>query len=143
MATFRYRVNRWQARVRRLGAPDHTKSFLTRQDAERWARSVEVAIDKGSFISSSNSKQTNLRELILRYIKEVTPSMKGSKEHSIKLYAIARRDISTLMLSNLTPEVLGRHRDARLKEVCAGTVIREIATLFRSLPQTRKIMFNK
>lgn len=127
MATFRYRANRWQARVRRLGAPDQTKSFLTRQDAERWARSVEVAIDKGSFVSSSGSQRTNLRELILRYIKEVTPSMKGAKEDAIRLHAIARREISTLALSSLTPEVLGRHRDARLKEVCAGTVIRELA----------------
>ena len=45
MASFRQRGNRWQARVRRLGHPDVTQSFLTRQDAERWARSVEIEID--------------------------------------------------------------------------------------------------
>jgi hypothetical protein len=28
MATFRFRSNRWQARVRQLGRPDETRSFL-------------------------------------------------------------------------------------------------------------------
>ena len=58
MATFRFRANRWQARVRRLGTPEQTKSFLSRQDAERWARSVEVEIDKGSYVSPSGAQRT-------------------------------------------------------------------------------------
>tara|TARA_B110000503_G_scaffold72316_1_gene111838 strand:+ start:31 stop:252 length:222 start_codon:yes stop_codon:yes gene_type:complete len=49
MATFRFRSNRWQARVRRQGHPDETRSFLTHKEAERWARTVESGIDHGSF----------------------------------------------------------------------------------------------
>ena len=37
MATFRFRSNRWQARVRRQGQPEQTRSFLTHKEAERWA----------------------------------------------------------------------------------------------------------
>ena len=51
MATFRFRANRWQARVRRKGNPDLTKTFVTRQDAERWARSAEVDLDRGSYVN--------------------------------------------------------------------------------------------
>lgn len=47
MATFRFRSSRWQARVRRLGHPDETRSFLTHQEAGRWARSVESEMDQG------------------------------------------------------------------------------------------------
>jgi hypothetical protein len=36
MATFRFRSNRWQARVRRLGQPDETRSFLTLRK-QHWA----------------------------------------------------------------------------------------------------------
>jgi len=66
MATFRFRANRWQARVRRLGTPEQTKSFLSRQDAERWARFVEVEIDKGSYVSLAFpqiSRQTMMSKL--------------------------------------------------------------------------------
>ncbi len=45
MAFFREHGNRWQARVRRQGYPDVTKSFQGRQDAERWARSLEAEMD--------------------------------------------------------------------------------------------------
>jgi len=34
MATFRNRKNKWQARVRRSGQPDVTKTFLIRTDAD-------------------------------------------------------------------------------------------------------------
>jgi len=87
MATFRFRANRWQARVRRKGTPEQTKSFLTRHDAERWARSVEVEIDKGSYISASGAQRTTLSDLIQRYIREVLPSMKGAKDDEIRLRA--------------------------------------------------------
>jgi hypothetical protein len=52
MASFRQRGNRWQARVRRQGHPDEVRSFITRQDAERWSRSVETDMDRGAFSSS-------------------------------------------------------------------------------------------
>jgi hypothetical protein len=42
MATFRNRDGKWQARVRRQGYAAITKSFITMQDAEKWARSVEL-----------------------------------------------------------------------------------------------------
>lgn len=138
MATFRFRANRWQARVRRLGTPEQTKSFLSRQDAERWARSVEVEIDKGSYISPSGAQRTTLGDLIQRYIKEVLPSMKGAKDDEIRLRAIGRRSMGKLALSNLTPELLGRHRDARLQEVCANTVIREFAYLSSVINHARR-----
>jgi hypothetical protein len=41
MASFRAHGNGWQARVRRIGQPDQTKTFPTKADAEKWARSVE------------------------------------------------------------------------------------------------------
>ena len=60
MASIRNRGNRWQARVRRQGHPDEVKSFVNRQEAERWARSVETDIDRGSFISAAQAKNTRL-----------------------------------------------------------------------------------
>ena len=44
MATFRFRSNRWQARVRRQGHPEQTRSFLTHKEAEQWARACTGAV---------------------------------------------------------------------------------------------------
>jgi hypothetical protein len=77
MASFRNRSNQWQARIRRKGYPDETKSFTTRQDAEKWARSVESDIDKGQFINVNEAQRTTLGDLINRYLVEVTPLLIG------------------------------------------------------------------
>jgi hypothetical protein len=47
MATLRNRTGKWQARVVRKGHAPLTKTFQTKQDAERWARQVESDMDKG------------------------------------------------------------------------------------------------
>ena len=129
MATFRFRSNRWQARVRRLGQPDETRSFLTHQEAERWARSVESEMDRGSYVSYTEAQKTTLGDLIQRYVAEVLPSKKGAHEDSIRLNAICRRPICKNSIASLTPAKIAAYRDLRLTEVAAGTVVRELAYL--------------
>ena len=129
MATFRFRSNRWQARVRRLGQPDETRSFPTHQEAERWARSVESEMDRGSYVSYTEAQKTTLGALIQRYITEVLPTMKGAHEDAIRLRAICRRPICKNSIAALTPAKVAEYRDLRLTEVAAGTVVRELAYL--------------
>ncbi|MFB0914945.1 MAG: site-specific integrase, partial [Burkholderiaceae bacterium] len=129
MATFRFRSSRWQARVRRQGHPDETRSFLTHKEAELWARTVESGIDHGSFISPTQAKKTTLGDLIQRYIAEVLPSMKGATDDTIRLKAICRRPICRNSIASLSPAKIAAYRDLRLKEVAPGTVVRELAYL--------------
>ncbi len=79
MASLRAHGNGWQARVRRIGQPDQTKTFPTKADAEKWARSIESLIDRGVFASLDEAQRTTLGDVIQRYMAEVTPSMKGGK----------------------------------------------------------------
>jgi integrase len=127
MASFRQHGNGWQARVRRKGTPEQTKSFFSLQDAQKWARSVEIEIDRGTYVDSTNAQRTTMADLIDLYIAEVLPSMKGEKEDRIRLNAIKRHAACKLRLPNLTPNVMGKYRDERLTQVSAGTVIRELA----------------
>jgi hypothetical protein len=101
MASFRQRNKKWQARVSRDGYPEQVKTFEARSDAERWARSVESSMDKGQFIDTQEAQRTTLRELILRYVQEVTPTMKSVAEDTIRLKAIARKPIANWSLTNL------------------------------------------
>ena len=138
MASFRQHGNGWQARVRRKGTPDQTKSFLSLQDAHKWARSVEIEIDRGTYVDTSNAQKTTMAELIERYIEDVLPRMKGEIEDRIRLNAIKRHPACKIRLSNLTPTVMGKYRDERLTKVSAGTVIRELAYLSSIINHARR-----
>jgi len=138
MATIRQRGNRWQVQVRRNGHAAESKSFLNRQDAEKWARSVEVEIDRGSFVSASLAEKTTLGELIQRYMVEVTPTMKGAKEDTIRLKAICRRKLCRLSVAGIKPMHIAQYRDERLSAVSAGTVIRELAYLSSIINHARR-----
>ena len=102
MASFRQRNNKWQARISRDGHPDQVKTFEAKADAERWARSVESDMDKGHFVSVSEAQRTTLADLIQRYLREVTPSMKSASEDAIRLKALIRRPISKWSMVNLS-----------------------------------------
>ncbi len=138
MASFRYRGNRWQARVRRKGYPDETKSFASRQDAEKWARFLETDIDKGQFVNITEAQRTTLGDLIARYLAEVTPTMKGAPEDTIRLKAIIRKPVSQWSMANLSAARIAAYRDERLKQVSAGTVIRELAYLSAIINHARR-----
>ncbi len=138
MASFRQHGNGWQARVRRKGTPDQTKSFLSLQDAHKWARSVEIEIDRGTYVDTSNAQKTTMAELIERYIEDVLPRMKGEIEDRIRLNAIKKHPACKIRVSNLTPTVMGKYRDERLTKVSSGTVIRELAYLSSIINHARR-----
>ena len=138
MASFRQRSNKWQARVSRDGYPDQVKTFEARVDAERWARSVEAEMDKGAFVDTQEAQRTTLRELILRYAQEVTPTTKSATEDTYRLKALARRPIADWSLTNLSAARIAAYRDVRLKEVSNGTVIRELAYLSSIINHARR-----
>jgi len=48
MATFRNRNGKWQALVQTKGHTALSKTFINKVDAERWAKQVEVKMQKGS-----------------------------------------------------------------------------------------------
>lgn len=127
MAGFRLRNNKWQARIQRDGYPNLAKSFDNKSDAIKWATKIEAEMDRGSYINTSLAERTTFSELILRYLQEVTPKTKSAKEDGFRLRALARKPIAKYSMIALTPSRIAEYRDIRLREVTAGTVIRELA----------------
>ena len=60
MATIRKRGDKWQVRIQRRGVPEQSKTFLSRVDAEKWARSIEAEIDRGVYVSIKKAEPTTL-----------------------------------------------------------------------------------
>ena len=138
MASIRQHGNGWQARIRRKGHPDEAKSFATRQEAQKWARAVESAMDRGGYVSSTSAERITLVEIIARYREEVTPTLKGAKDDAIRLRALMRHPMCRLAMTTVTPSRIAQFRDDRLQQVSAGTVIRELAYLSAIINHSRR-----
>ena len=138
MASIRLRNGKWQARVIRKGHPSTAKSFITKQDAERWSRGVEIEMDRGSYTSTSTADQTTLAQVIARFCAEVTPHMRSARDDLIRLTALQRHPLCVNFMSSLTPAKIAAFRDQRLGNVGPGTVIRELAYLSSIINHARR-----
>lgn len=127
MASIRNRQGKWQARIIKKGCAPVTKSFLTKQDAERWARQIESDIDRGSYANLALAEKTLFKEVIERYVQEVTLKTRSMKEDTYRLRALARHPVAKLSMTALTPIKVAEYRDERLKLVSTGAVIRELS----------------
>ena len=127
MATFRNRHGKWQARVQRKGQQPVSKSFQSKEDAQRWARQIEAEIDKGSYTNIALAERTLFKDVIERYVQEVTLKTRSMKEDTYRLRALARHPIANLRMTALTPIKVAEYRDERLMLVSNGAVIRELS----------------
>jgi integrase len=134
MATITKRGPRWFAQVRRKGFAAKYKSFATKGEAQTWTRQQEALIDGGQGIAVAGlQRRMTLRELLSRYMTEVSPKKRGAASEISRLTKMQRSPMCDLALQSLTPTAIAHYRDQRLGEAQPGTVRREIATLRHAL----------
>lgn len=104
-------------------------TFDTKAQAQAWSAKVEAEILAGKRTSEGVTNKT-LAEGFARYIETVSPTHRGERWESLRLRAFERTmGFSTLPMADITSEQIALWRDKRLKEVSAGTVIRELNLL--------------
>ena len=138
MASFRFRNNRWQARVQRKGQKDLAKSFLNKPDAEKWARSVEIEIDRGTFINTDFAQKTLFKEILQKYLDDVAPNMRSADTQAIRVKKLMKHPIAEVNMANLSSRHIAEYRDERLKLNKPNTVIRELAVLSSIINHARR-----
>ena len=133
MASFRKRgPYQWQAQVRKKAAlvhpwttrhldilsssppPLQTKTFDTRAAAETWARAIEVEMDQGTFISRAEAESTTLKELLERYLQEITPLKKGAATEATRILAFIKHPLAQRIVAGIRGVDIARYRDERL-----------------------------
>lgn len=124
MATFRKRANNWQARIQRKGYPEITKSFSTKADAIAWARHTETELDKGIFINRSEIEKTTLKELLNRYLQEITPNKKGAQNETYRINAWLKEPLTNRFLPNIRSTDFALWRDKRLAQGKSSNTVR-------------------
>ena len=138
MASIRARSNKWQARIIRKGHPTIAKTFLTRQDAEKWARSLEIEIDRGTYINKSYAEKTQFKEILQKYLNDVAPQMRSADSQTIRVRKLMRHPIAEVNMAQLSPKHIADYRDERLKVNKPNTVIRELAILSSIINHARR-----
>ena len=139
MASFRKRGPwQWQAQVRKKGQPLQTRTFETRALAEQWARAIEVEMDKGVFVSRVEAESTTLKELLERYLAEITPRKKGAASETNRLRALMRLQLALRYVAGIRGMDIARFRDERLRKVTPSTVKRDLVLLGHVFEVARK-----
>jgi integrase len=138
MASFRFRSNRWQARVQRKGQKDLAKSFINKPDAEKWARNVEVEIDRGTYINTDYAQKTLFKEILQNYLDDVAPNMRSADNQIIRVKKLMKHPIAEVNMAHLSPKHIADYRDERLKVIKPNTVIRELAILSSVINHARR-----
>jgi hypothetical protein len=140
MATITRRGDlQWQAKVRRKGYPMQSRTFMYREDAEKWARALERELETSGFIDRREAEKNSLREMLERYRKEVTPGKKSAEIESILIGVILKDPVlPDLKMSAITSAAVAAWRDRRLKQVTGGSVNREIDVLSAALNHARR-----
>lgn len=143
MATFRQRESGyWQAVVRRKGETSRSgksKTFRLLADAEAWARSVENAMDRGTFVNRDEAENTTLKEALERYQREVTPRKKGAAVEVYRIGALLEHPLARRMLGGVRAPDVAKYRDDELaRGLAPSTVVKVLALLSHVYETCRK-----
>ncbi|MDA8153619.1 MAG: site-specific integrase [Acidithiobacillus sp.] len=139
MATIRSREDQdgitigWQAQIKRKGFPLVVKTFRTKTEATQWATITESEMMRGVFIQRSDAERTTLAEVLSRYVDEVLPG-KRSRQPVQSVAGIVSKHLGRYSLAALSPAVLAKYRDDRLRTGLSGqTVLHELSLISRVL----------
>lgn len=140
MATITKRKNGWSVQVRRKGYPQQTRTMETRAEALAWAREQEGRIDRAlAPLNLRLLKGTTLRDILERYLTEVTPTKDSAYTEQVRLKKLLREQVfCNMALADLSPKVFSDYRNARLAVVMPGTVHRELGLIRHALEVARR-----
>lgn len=106
-----------------------TKVLKGKREAQQWAASREVQLkEQGGKLPGD---RFTLAQALEKYRDEVSPTKRGERWEAVRIGAFLHMLHMPVKkaIGSVTTEDMGIWRDARLKEVSAGTVLREIGLL--------------
>lgn len=133
MASYRKRGTKWRAEVRRKGISE-SGTFSTKAEAVAWATQIEAAIDTGKH--GDKAVDSTFGQMLIRYAEEVSPGKDGARWERIRIRSITEGrpelfppvppdPIAAVRLADLNERHVAAWRDRRLRQVSAGSVLRE------------------
>ena len=126
MSSLRKEKNgRWRAEVRKNGLRI-SKTFDSKGFASKWAREVEIKIEKEQFEDFKDSAHLTLAHLIKRYRDEITPNKKGAVSENYKLNFIIRQPIARTKILRLNTRMIIEFKNELRRTRAPATVNKSI-----------------
>jgi integrase len=138
MASFERRAGAWRVKVRIKGV-SKSATFDTKAQAAAWALQQEAEVKT---VAAGGMPSRTVQQALARFAEEVSPGRKGERWEVLRLRAMGEQ-LPAKRIADLTPDDLGRWRDARLsgdggRKVAASTFNRELNLLSAVLEHARR-----
>ena len=128
MATILKKFGKWQVSIRRSFHKPLYKTFIIKQDAQRWGRETERLIEIGQYQDLSEANKTTLKQLLERYEREVSPKKRTKADHQY-IKNIMKHDFVNKVLAHISSSDIASFRDERLKTISGSSVNRELSII--------------
>ena len=138
MSSLRKEKNgRWRGEVRKNGLRI-SKTFDSKGDASKWAREVEIKIEKEQFEDFRDSAHLTLAHLIKRYRDEITPNKKGAVSEVYKLNFIIRQPIAKTKILRLSTRMIIEFKN-ELKRTRAPATVNKYIHYIHTIWETARL----
>ena len=101
MASIMKRQNKWRVQIRKKGYRYFSKTFLSKDNAIRWARRIEYEMDAGRH-TLHNGEDYTLGELLTKYMNEITILKKSSIQETYCIQKLLQESFCSNPLYTLT-----------------------------------------
>lgn len=130
MATItRLKSGKWQAKVRRLGAPTLSKTFDLKADAQAWAQEIERELQRGNIDAlRQDAQRMTVAQAIDQYLSGPVAAMRSAKDIKARL-ARVREHFGAYALANVRGPSISAWRDELAKSLAPQTVVHHINVL--------------
>jgi len=115
MATIRKRNKKYQVLIRRKSHRDISKTFNTIKAAKKWACHAEDRLSLGEKFYQDENDLT-LKEVINRYLREITPNKRGSDSEKRRLRRLLKESICLQKIKLLKTRDYIKFKNNRIKD---------------------------
>lgn len=122
-----------QVNGERIGA-----TFDTKREADDWI--ARARIEKNAAAQGKTGTIKTMGQAMQRYAEEISPIKRGGDKEVIRINALVRHEKfpGKIKMSDLTPDHFSTWRDARLKVVSRGSVLRDMNLVSSILTTARR-----
>lgn len=124
MASIEPRNGKWRVKIRRIGHKPMTKTFLSREQAQRWATATEARLSAQPPIDKLLSERITLGKLLIRYQKEVTPHKRGANQERKRIQQWLKHPLARFPIGSVRSVGMAQFRDERLHEGASPNTVR-------------------
>ena len=140
MATIRKKRNKWQVLIRKRNIKAISKTFILKEDALKWAKEVEVNIEKGLYQDNSSARSITLKQVLEEYRDKVSIHNKGHYIDKYKINKLCRYPLAQLTLANLSPLKLSEFIDGLKNKFHPSTINKYISLISLSFKYAEQIL---